>query len=549
MDLYIVEIEESVQFGGYQTAKLVEAVILTISFRNPINDEKVTGTHVFRIIEEAKQPKYGPPVVIGLPTICSYYLDFFSDLLRHQHMTMRKGLPLQITLEEELQRLKLRAVPKKIPRQIPAMILMQAALDNTEEVEAWKQLSDEEQAALEVDIIDELTAEQDDLWEEVKAQPLGPELSREVYNHQVHSAVSMGAKRKRKMMAIKKSFYSRHNKPTRAYSSTSHEDAKGPMYITMQELDSRYEREKIEKQKARLEAHQKAARDAENLTEPIALRTTKAVESDGHLSMLTFQRENNCDWNEYLWDEPFLNRFRKSSNNEPEEQKPYQGTILDVDMSSQQLLEFWEQDRQNKYWDIYLDKLSETGRQMTGFSKMAREKLDSSDPLDDEYDEYIRKLKSGEAELDTFTVMYMEQQKHGGLTVAQYIQWQEDKYLDHFNKIAYPVFLDFDAQKYMEDTILPWTHTLGESPEERDSYIPDGNSGIYNYLSTTREEALEKYMKDARKNTTPEAWAEMSDVITSDRCKKIFCPEEWTGMKEIEPIKLQFTDEIGRAHV
>ena len=46
-------------------------------------------------------------------------------------------------------------------------------------------------------------------------------------------------------------------------------------------------------------------------------------------------------------------------------------------------------------------------------------------------------------------------------------------------------------------------------------------------------------MKDARKNT----WAEMSDIVTSERCKKVFCPEQWTGMKNIEPTKLQFTDE------
>ena len=56
MDLFIVEIEESVQFGGYQTAKLVEAVVLSVSFRNPVTDEKIKGTHVLRIIEEAKQP-------------------------------------------------------------------------------------------------------------------------------------------------------------------------------------------------------------------------------------------------------------------------------------------------------------------------------------------------------------------------------------------------------------------------------------------------------------------------------------------------------------
>ena len=562
MDIYVVEIDESVQFGGYQVAKLHEAIVLKISFRNPITGETTEREHVFRIIEEKKKPKIGPPIVIGLPTICSYYLDFFADLLRQQHKIMRNGLPLAISLEEELQRLHLKAVPKKILRREPVMMLIGEELQEDDDEESWGQLNEEEQTKIEVEVIDMLTAKQDEIWEEVVMEAAGAELTRESYSQNIRSFVSIQTKArasKHRKRSKGWSLHSRHNRPEKpkklrkVKSEQEHKEAPQA---------SNYHKESTYGTSGDISRHTSTL--DQEVDEQVEASFTTKVDSSGKL--LVFERIRNCDWTadhpvtsnksahfdavrEDYEDRNLSRKLRRKLKipynhaSEPTYEGPYQGTILDVDMDGDQLLSFWEQDRQNKYWDIYLDKLSETGRQMTGFSKMARTKLDTSNKDDDEYDDYIRRLKSGEEALDPFTLMYMEQQKYGGLTIAQYIQWQEDQHLNHFNKIAYPVFLDFDANKYMEDTIQPWTHTLGESPEERDSYIPDGNTGIYNWLATTREEALDKYEKDARKNTTPEAWAEMGDIIMSDRCKRVFCPEEWTGMKNVEPIKLQFTDE------
>ena len=561
MDLLIIDIEELVQFGGYQTSDIKEAVILKVSFRNPSSGEVVEGEHVFRIIEESKKPKYGPPMVIGLPTICSYYLGFFVELLRSQHMIMRKGMPLQISLEEEIKQLRLRAVPRKLLKREPVMLSIRETTEDQAEEELWNQLSEEEQVEVELETIEALTEEHEGAWQDAVNEEAGAAVTREIYGQHIRYLASVKTKAsssRHKKRARNYSIYNRHNRPRKT--SNRHKNRirnkqTGSEAAVDGNTSTMYGSSGDTAQ------HESGMERQDNTDQPVAsYRTISEC-----YKRLVYQRVRECDWEssdcetentmpfahvrEGSEDRYLSRRMRRKLKipydhiKEREDEGPYKGTILDVDMTSEQLLEFWEQDRQNKYWDIYLDKLEEAGRQMTGFSKLDRLKRDTSTEDDDEYDEYIRKIRDGEESLHPFTSMYMEQQKYGGLTIAQYIQWQEEQQLDHFNKIAYPVFLNFDALKYMEDTIQPWTHTLGESPEERDSYIPDGNTGIYNWLSTTREEALDKYYNDAKKNTTPEAWELMSDILLSDRCKRVFCPEEWTGMKGIEPIKLQFTDE------
>jgi hypothetical protein len=104
-------------------------------------------------------------------------------------------------------------------------------------------------------------------------------------------------------------------------------------------------------------------------------------------------------------------------------------------------------------------------------------------------------------------------------------------------------YLGFDVDAYMEQTIPPWTYNVGESPEELDSYIPCDNTGLFNYLSTTHDEALDKYFADCKKNTAAEAWSYVKDILHSQLAQDQFCPREWTGMKNVEPIDLQFVPE------
>jgi hypothetical protein len=101
----------------------------------------------------------------------------------------------------------------------------------------------------------------------------------------------------------------------------------------------------------------------------------------------------------------------------------------------------------------------------------------------------------------------------------------------------------FDVQKYLEQTVPPWSYSIEESPEELDSPIPCSNSGLFNYLSTTHEEALQKYLLDCEKNTNPEVWPLVEDILKSDLAKNQFCPKDWTGMINIDPIDLKFIPE------
>ena len=63
------------------------------------------------------------------------------------------------------------------------------------------------------------------------------------------------------------------------------------------------------------------------------------------------------------------------------------------------------------------------------------------------------------------------------------------------------------------------------------------------YLSTTHDEAKEKYLNDAKKNTHPECWSYVQDILEIDLAINQFCPSEWTGMK-IDPINIEFTPEF-----
>ena len=101
----------------------------------------------------------------------------------------------------------------------------------------------------------------------------------------------------------------------------------------------------------------------------------------------------------------------------------------------------------------------------------------------------------------------------------------------------------FDIEEYLASTIPPWDTFLNDSPEELESYIPCDNTGLFNYLSTSHEEAIGKYLKDAKNNTHPECWSYVQDILESELAINQFCPSEWTGMK-IEPIDIEFTPEF-----
>ena len=485
MDIYMVEIEESVGLGDQQTkAKLERAVILKVAYRDPTSNDRYEGTHVFRVIEQKERPKYGTPFVVGVRTICSYYLPLMLRILRHNHAIMRKGLPYEQSLEEELRGCRVKIRPKLLPMRKKELLLLEDQSGDQEQFEILN----------EIKLMEDQTKKQEKYWE--------------AKSNQMNVAACIST------------------------TSTIFNEADGQMEAVLSFDDA------IEKRLS-FDDHRKY----------IQILYGGKLLDEGHLSTLVYPghiERNECDWDSII-------RERKNIWDNPEERVPCVGTWLDT-LSPDSLLHFWYCDRQNGIYDRYLEELEQLGQHTSKFSKMMKEPVwnpnNTIEELD--WDDYIKDLRNGDAVLDAYSERYIEAMHKGGLTLAEYLEWQEKEItLQMFredraeleNGFFGSMEKKFDIDKYYEDTVSPWTHTLGESPEERDSYIPDGNSGIYNWLSTTREEALDKYEKDARKNTSSEIWSSVEEILMSERCKRVFCPVEWTGMRGIDPIKLQFTDE------
>ena len=197
------------------------------------------------------------------------------------------------------------------------------------------------------------------------------------------------------------------------------------------------------------------------------------------------------------YDKLYHNELMHDYEPAPLKEKPV--TILDVLFNSKELLLFWENDRQCEVLDEYFEEMEILGGKLSKFMKIKENNTPSHMNV-----EHLQQIKDA---VDTCSTK------------------------------------QFDYEKYMADTIPPWTYHIEESPEERDSYIACDNTGLYNYLSTTHDEAMEKYLNDCKKNTSPEAWPYVRDILMSDLAKNQFCPAEWTGMTNIDPIDIQFSPE------
>jgi len=137
----------------------------------------------------------------------------------------------------------------------------------------------------------------------------------------------------------------------------------------------------------------------------------------------------------------------------------------------------------------------------------------------------------------------IEEEYYGKISTWYQKDLDDEIYEEEVRSALFEAGQAFDKENYLKDTMSPWTSTLGESPEERDSYIPCSNTGLYNYLSTSYDEALAKYHVDAKNRTDPECWEYVKEIMNSDLAQRRFCPKEWTGMTGVEPISLKFTEE------
>ena len=85
-----------------------------------------------------------------------------------------------------------------------------------------------------------------------------------------------------------------------------------------------------------------------------------------------------------------------------------------------------------------------------------------------------------------------------------------------------------------------------EAEEDRDTPLACSFTEPLLYLSTTHEEAIDKYAELLKTNICPEFLAakpEILDFMLSEECKNAFVPKEWKGLK-MEPIDLKFRDDM-----
>ena len=114
----------------------------------------------------------------------------------------------------------------------------------------------------------------------------------------------------------------------------------------------------------------------------------------------------------------------------------------------------------------------------------------------------------------------------------------------------YMLNLEELKDKYPE-TIDSWTEPAEEmSPEAAELDDMHTFSMPLYYLTKPYDEMLADYHSLLETHISPE-WKQdqrLMDVLTSEKALKVFLPREWTGIKGIDPIELDFSPEMPTTH-
>ena len=103
-------------------------------------------------------------------------------------------------------------------------------------------------------------------------------------------------------------------------------------------------------------------------------------------------------------------------------------------------------------------------------------------------------------------------------------------------------------EPFQDNELTPGTNPFNinpddiEAPEEQDTPLPCSFTEVLSYLSTTHEEAVQKYFSLLDTNVCPEfakAIPELIDYLKSPECLKVFVPAIWKGLN-VPPIELDF---------
>lgn len=459
MDLYYIDIIDSVIFGDAVTRNNIhQAVVLKLKFKDPITLKEYERAHIFKILPIEKATPTAAPLIIGLPSICSHYLELMVNSLKHGHQLLKGGKSLEETLEEEISRLKAK----------PEIKIMK----KKEIISSYNQTPTPTLSVALEDFINQNGVENElnQLLEVESKLNL-------IYNNKISDGVRNICKKISK------------NKDTSALflSGQFQNDFETARVTKWEKLFS-------ESKYGTISGSLQSVVDQERSDQHLENNSTNIVNfKDVQVGDLAFSIPViSNSWGEQLSDE--------------------EKWMLDY--SSVKRIVMDKQSEGLKSWEAFLTNLGKIGEALSTWASkltpISMEEMIEQEKLKD-----IEKKFAG-----NFDDIQYEKEIQAAL-------WMSTE-------------TSFNREEYMNSTIPPWSHTLGESPEERDSYIPCSNTGLYNYLSTSYDEALAKYYIDAKKNTSPEAWDIVKDIYEMDLAKDRFVPKEWTGML-IEPISLKFT--------
>ena len=101
------------------------------------------------------------------------------------------------------------------------------------------------------------------------------------------------------------------------------------------------------------------------------------------------------------------------------------------------------------------------------------------------------------------------------------------------------------------DAISPWTQPQEEvSPEEEETPMPCSFTGPMYYLSKPYQEVLDDYTKMHERQSAPDWYArkDFRDFLMEPESIAVFVPKEWTGIKDLVPLELQFKPDMPAVH-
>lgn len=613
MDLDVYQIEEYVKFGDQKQTAIYEAVALKVRFEdvaNPMSGVVDEGRfHIFKVINVPTAPNVPtPPLIIGLPTICSWYLTLLVNTLNHNHKLMHTGMKSQETFEEELRRLRIRPIATRVSKRKNedldannsnklCKIASANELDTDDiqlEIECKFVLGyklNERLAKLdctEIIIIDTYYDNLGDYWisgsdkwlrqRGTKFELKMPSLighqggissymevttnaaileALSIYGHIqeiTFDEMKMILKKHHiipyaRIETFRKSFKGLTQKVSTEYEQFIYPNCSSHKHLYQIDVDdahlictltherSNYVIAEVELAKPYIMDPMKSITDVMNQLniDPAALQQSlngKLVEC---------VKRHNLKCYEIL----LANGVVKDSQSLVE--------IANLDDMAPDVVD--EVSKYHYATQLQLDQRSIYPLSNNNNNALFGYKIPyttaPANILDGHRYNSIHDLLSDWDQLDTYTLdstdtydLYCDVIRDTSTKLSQFQFLQSNEKLDlkeKLREIDAMIFNAFNRDEYMEATIPPWSFVYEESPEELGSYIPCDNTGLYNYLSTTYDEALEKYRQDCLKACHPAAYEYLQDILNSDLCIDQFCPKEWLGMKNVEPIDIKFS--------